>query len=335
MTKLVLGVIASGFVTCVIACCGGAGTTVPTPPATTSAPTGSAEPADAPSTGEGAAAELTPEVMDYPPRPAIRGLTWTAASSRLVAMGFEPTGAPRKLATEYLQEFRHPRRDFGAPELSIEVWGPDPERVSHIEATVTADTPAETSQAAKALYGELASLRYERSDVTAAKRWVRANVDRNSTTSIGGVPFETFANVPTARMLEIGVGSPELAPEPTPQPTEAAPRQAEADRLAGEQNRRDGQAARQLESLLGEPGDLKDSKAIDAFTRRLSDFQKQFAGSPATDAAKREAAALSRLRLAYILGEQTGRPPTQALRDIVRDAPGTVAAKAAEARLSK
>lgn len=117
---------------------------------------------------------------------------------------------------------------------------------------------------------------------------------------------------------------------------EEASRQYEekARREEAELAERDKAAAPKLDAILASAGELADIESVDAFGKVLTEFQEEHAGTETADRAKSEFSALAKLRLAYLWGERTRTEPKEKLQTLLKEKPGTVAARVAEARLA-
>ncbi|MGC1272807.1 MAG: hypothetical protein WBC44_03805 [Planctomycetaceae bacterium] len=112
-----------------------------------------------------------------------------------------------------------------------------------------------------------------------------------------------------------------------------------AERMAREQREAelaelDKQARPELESLLADAGPLETLEQLDAFRERLADFRSRFADTKSAQEAQRESDALAGLRLGYQQQSSSNFDSKRWLQKVVDQNPGTLAAEAAEARLS-
>lgn len=114
-------------------------------------------------------------------------------------------------------------------------------------------------------------------------------------------------------------------------------RQAEeaANRQRAEAARREREAWDALKELVRTAGDLRTKEGIDALSGRLTEFSTEHAGTESAERAASESAALVKLRLAYVWAERPGADPLPRLRQVAKDHPHSLAARAARGRLAE
>lgn len=312
MAREVVGLLGIGFLATALAC-GGAATPPSLPPLA---------PGQTP----------RPPHLGPDPGPLIPGLgqsDWLSgfAHGEDYEIGSESDGATKT---------RFARVVLPQGEQLVRLIGPSWQEVAEVRATATASI-GDADAFARDLFRTVAAVPYEGADPDAARRWVSGHVGAAASTVIAGMRFETSVDGPAIRTLRItpaAAGVPALA-DMADAKTSATPADSQADAARGPADAADGDVAdaEALAALLSEAGPLDSIAAVGALIPRVNDFAMTHSKRPAGAAAKREAAALARLRLAY-RSVEAGADPKLRLREVMEAFPGTAAARAAQARLS-
>jgi len=129
--------------------------------------------------------------------PIIKGLVAVDVHGNLTNKGFT-------LAKKFSTVQNEWKVSLTAANLTYDVgiFGTDPMEITAVVATISGTAETVAAHAADFLQ-YVAKLPYDGANPAGASAWVTSNANRNASTVIGGVKFQIFANVPTARMLRI------------------------------------------------------------------------------------------------------------------------------------
>jgi hypothetical protein len=227
---------------------------------------------------------------------------------------------------------------IGSPEGErlVELTGPSWKEVAEVRATATA-AAGDADAFARDFFRTVAAVPYDGAEPEAARRWASEHVSAAASTVIAGMRFETFVKGPAVRTLRITPVEAKVTPLSTEAlgpkaPVAAAKSAGSKPTELAEDN--DGADAAALAALLSEAGPLDSAAAVGAFIPRVNDFAASHSNRPVAVAAKREATAMAKLRLAYRAAEAGADLPLR-LREVAETFPETAAARAAQAKLAE
>jgi hypothetical protein len=143
------------------------------------------------------------------------GIALTISSNRRPSNKYIPGLAAADVHANYTKLGFKLTRDFNDPEQSIwncvketigddvkvDVFGASPTRITLVRMIYINNSGGDTDERGAQYLEYAATIRYDGSQPEKARTWVKRNIGKDATTTIGGVSFELIAAAPRVRTL--------------------------------------------------------------------------------------------------------------------------------------